>query len=205
MAVAACVAADQGLAVRRITSRFVLLVATAAILPLVGYGLISVSSLRDGTRVSVRMGNLRVAKQVAEQVSLYMRDNIRVLKSVGSGLASTGLTDWQQNRVLRDYVLQFPEFREITVFDSAGQSIATSALLKTRLAVPDAALRRTDRPFIAPLQLDNDLMPTTIIAVRLPRTELGANWVVGEMQLEELWRMVDKIKVGTQGYALLVG
>jgi signal transduction histidine kinase len=203
--VAACLAAAQGLAVKRITSRFVLLIATAAILPLVGYGLISVSSLRAGTRVSVRMGNLRVAKQVAEHVSLYMRDNIRVLKSVGSGLASTGLTDWQQNRMLRDYVLQFPEFREITVFDASGQSIATSALGKTRLVVHESALRRTDRPFIAPLQLDNDMMPTTVIAVPLPRSEHGASWVVGEMQLEELWRMVDKIRVGNEGYALLVG
>ena len=58
---------------RRITSRFVLLIATAAVLPLVLYGLVSVSSLRSGTDESVRTGNLNVAKQAAEQVSSYMQ------------------------------------------------------------------------------------------------------------------------------------
>src|SRR5439155_9217628 len=30
-------------------------------------------------------------------------------------------------------------------------------------------------------------------------------WVIGELSLEELWRMVDRIRVGSEGYALLVG
>jgi len=58
--------------VNRITSRFVLLIATAAVAPLVVYGVVSVSSLRKGTQVSVREGNLRVAQQIAEQVRLYL-------------------------------------------------------------------------------------------------------------------------------------
>jgi signal transduction histidine kinase len=37
-----------------------------------------------------------------------------------------------------------------------------------------------------------------------PRSQQDAGWVVGEIALEELWRMVDRIRVGTQGYALIV-
>jgi hypothetical protein len=92
---------------RRITSRFVLLIATAAILPLVVYGWVSISSLREGTRASVLDGNVKVAKQVAEQVSMYMRHNTRVLQSVGSELGATNMTPWQQERVVKDYVLEF--------------------------------------------------------------------------------------------------
>src|SRR5215213_11778595 len=91
--------------VRRITSRFVLLIATAAVLPLVLYGVVSVTSLRSGTNGSVRDGNLNVARQAAEQVSMYMQHNTRVLQSIGSELGSTGLTAWQQQRILKDYVL----------------------------------------------------------------------------------------------------
>ena len=46
---------------RRITSRFVLLIATAAVLPLIIYGAVSINSLRTGTNASVRDGNLKVA------------------------------------------------------------------------------------------------------------------------------------------------
>jgi signal transduction histidine kinase len=191
--------------VKRITSRFVLLIATAAILPLILYGYVSINSLRTGTRLSVLEGNKNVAKQVAEQVTMYMKHNTRVLQSVGTELGSTGLTAWQQERTLKDYVLGFREFREITIFDGAGRPLATSAVGNNRLTVPDQARRRPERPFIAPLKVDDDLLPTTTIAVRLPKSQQNVSWIVGEISLEELWRMVDTIRVGTSGYALIVG
>ena len=189
----------------RITSRFVLLIATAAVLPLVIYGLISINSLRSGTSTSVREGNLKLASQVAEQISLYMRHNTRVLQSLGAALGSTGLTTWQQERILKDLVLRFPEFREVTVFDGAGTPVASSAIRTTRLKVPAAARERQDIAYVAPLQLDDDILPTTTIALRLPTLDDDLHWVVGEISVEELWRMVDQIHVGERGFALLVG
>jgi len=191
--------------VKRITSRFVLLIATAAVLPLVLYGAISVRSLRNGTTSSASEGNKKVAKQVAEQVSLYMRGNTRVLRSIGAELSASALTPWQKERIVKDYVLQFPEFREITLFDDAGAPLVTSALSTSRLVVPEVARRRLDATYIAPVRLDDDSLPTTTIAVHLTQSQQGRGWIVGEIALEELWRMVDKIRVGNEGYALIVG
>jgi signal transduction histidine kinase len=196
---------QAGAAVNRITSRFVLLIATAAVLPLIVYGLISIRSLRNGTETSVRDGNLKVASQVAEQIEQYMRHNMRVLQSLGAELGSTGLTIWQQERMLKDLVLQFPEFREITVFDSQRAPVATSAIRKTRLQVPEAIRDRQHVPYVAPVQVDDDILPTTTIVVRLPTSTEAISWVVGEISVEELWRMVDRIHVGERAYALLVG
>jgi signal transduction histidine kinase len=190
--------------VRRITSRFVLLIATAAFLPLALYGAVSVSSLRSGTDESVRAGNLNVAKQAAEQVEDYMQHNTRVLQLLGSELGSIGLTPWQLEQTIRGYHLNFPEFHEITLFDSASQPIATSAVGKTKLEVPQEALRHPDRPYIEPLSLDEDGMPTTRITVRLPHVQNDAGWIVGEISLESLWRMVGRIRIGEHGYALIV-
>ena len=187
---------------RRITSRFVLLIATAAILPLIVYGAISIGSLRRGTTESVTDGNKKVAKQVAEQVAQYMRSNTRVLQSIGAELGANQLTTWQQERLLKDYVIQFQEFREITLFDSSGAALVTSAVRKTRLSVP---AQSKDNTYIAPVRVDDDLLPTTNIAVRLTRSQKDVAWIVGEIALEELWKMVEKIRVGQQGYALIIG
>jgi signal transduction histidine kinase len=191
--------------VKRITSKFVLLIATAAVAPLILYGYVSIGRLRSGTETSVREGNLKVAKQVAEQVNMYMQHNSRVLESVGTELGAAELAPWQQDRILKDYVLGFPEFREITVFDRTAKPLVTSALETTRLNVPEQAQRRTEKQYIAPLAFDDDLLPTTTIAVRLSRFRQDTGWVVGEIALEELWKMVDRIHVGTTGYALIVG
>ena len=151
----------------RITSRFVLLIASAAVAPLVLYGLISVTYLRSGTQDSVTNGNLQVAGQVSERIRLYFDNNVRVLRSVGRELLDTHLAKWQQERVLRNHVLDFPEFREVTLFDPGGRLLATSRLVRTQIALPDPASISESGVYIAPLQLDNDALPTTIISVRL--------------------------------------
>lgn len=189
---------------RRITSRFVLLIATAAVLPLLIFGYFSIDSLRSGTESSVREGNRKAAKQVSEQVSMYMQHNTRVLQLVGNNLSATDLAPWQQDFILKHAVLQFREFREITMFDRAGMPVASSALGATRLLVEEAARKRPDNPYIAPVKVDDDLLPTATIAVRLARSEQETGWIVGEISLEALWGMVDRIRVGSQGYALIV-
>jgi signal transduction histidine kinase len=190
---------------KRITSRFVLLIATAAVLPLVLYGAVSVRSLRNGTQGSVTDGNLKVAEQVAAQVDLYVRSNTRVLQSIGAELNAISVTPWEQERVLKDYVIQFPEFREITLFDAAGTALVTSAIDKTRLVVPERARQRADRPYTSPAKVDDDLLPTTTIAVGIARANKTPAWIVGEIALEELWRTIDRIRIGEKGYALIVG
>jgi len=141
----------------RITSRFVLLIATAAVLPLVIYGAISVRSLRSGTSQSVRDGNQRMAERVANQIGQYLRDNIRVLQSVSAEISGTSLEGWQQERILKDYVLSFPEFREVTLFDAAGQPLATSAIGAPRVRLPVDAAVKERSTYIAPVRVDDDL------------------------------------------------
>jgi signal transduction histidine kinase len=190
--------------VKRITTQFALLIATAAVAPLVIYGVVSVTSLRRGTQSSVREGNLRVAAQVAEQVQLYVDNNTRVLRSVGAEVTSTHLEPWQQVRILRDHILAFREFREVSLFDANGGLIATSRLGQTGLAPPAPGTPLRDGVYVAPFRVDDDLLPTTDIAIRLAGGAGEPEWVVGEISLEQLWRMVDRIRVGQHGYALIV-
>jgi signal transduction histidine kinase len=188
----------------RITSRFVLLIASAAVAPLVIYGLISIVNLQSGTEQSVSQGNLRVAGQVAEQIGQYIDHNTRVLKSVGLELRGINLEAWQQSRVLKDYVIDFPEFREITFFGAGGRMVATSRAGEATLTVPEAGDVSEAGIFIAPLQLDEDNLPRTTIAIKVMPAGQEAGWVVGEIALEELWRTVDRVRVGNEGFALLV-
>ncbi|HET7221339.1 MAG TPA: sensor histidine kinase [Vicinamibacterales bacterium] len=182
-----------------------LLIATAAVAPLVVYGAISLFGLQRGTESSVREGNLRVAEQVAQQFGQYIEHNTRVLKSVGLELRGVELQPWQQSRVLADYVLDFPEFREITFFGAGGRMIATSRVADPTLSIPPASDVGSDGIYIAPVQLDEDNLPRTTIAVRIVPAGKEPGWVVAEIALEELWRTVDRVRVGKEGFALLVG
>ena len=188
----------------RITSRFVLLIASAAVAPLVIYGVVSLLNLQNGTKSSVIEGNKRVAERAAHQIGQYVEHNTRVLKSVGLELRGIKLEPWQQTRVLKDYVILFPEFREITFFTIGGRMVATSRMGDATLSVPDAADVGEDGVYVAPLEIDVDTLPRTTIAVRISPANEEPGWVIGEIALEELWRTVDNVRIGEHGFAFLL-
>lgn len=183
-----------------LTRRMALLVTTAALAPLLVFGAVAWWTVSSSTRSSVVASNHALAARSAESISLYIQSSLRLLRSVASDLQGTGLSEWQQNRVLRNFVLQIPEFRELTLFDDSGAVLASSRLSRSSLDpisdVPPGEIA------ILPVELDEDLLPRTQVTLRL-RDDTGAS-LAAELRLETLWRLVDEIRLGGQGRAALI-
>lgn len=185
--------------------RFAAMLATAAVLPLLIYGVVSVYSLREGTRRTVTEGNLDVARQVGEQVSRYITTNLRILGALADEVGSAGIEPARQDRVLKSFVLRFPDFRELTAFDTSGAVIATSRVGSPGVATPGSDGTELHGVRMSPVFVDNDLLPTMLVAAPLRRGAARAGWLVGEFSIEELWRLTDRVRAGTAGYAMVVG
>ena len=188
---------------KKITTRFALLMAAAAVVPLLGYGAVSILSLRTGAQQAVIQGNLNVAGRAAEQIELYVTGSVKILKAVAADLQQTGLETWQKDRILKNFVLQFPEFRELTLLDDNGRATVSSSLGPPSASVPGSEGVNVEGALMSNFSVDDDLLPTAVVAVRLD-DNVNKGWLVGRLNLEELWRMVDRIRVGDQGYALVV-
>ncbi len=188
----------------RIRGRFALLVATAAVLPLIVFGWVAAGSLSTGTRQSVMSGNVLVATRAAEQIEQYVTHAIRTLQAIATDLQGTALTPWQQERILRNYVLAFPMFREIALFDRSGRPIAGSRLVPTTLGAPSSMSFDQNGVAWSPVTIDEDLLPRTIVSVQVTPGSADGGQLVAEMRLEEMWRLVDRLRVGGTGFALLV-
>jgi signal transduction histidine kinase len=173
-------------------------------LPLVVYGAVSIVSLRNATRTSVISGNENVARRVAEQIGLYVQTNVDILQSVAGNLADTNLAQWQQDRILKNAVLDFPEFREITLYDAAGNQLASSRVGSSKLQFPQSGTAFGTNITLSRIGIDDDFLPTAVVGIKLTQLGQSAGSLVGEISLEEMWRMVDRIRVGDQGYALVV-
>jgi signal transduction histidine kinase len=195
----------MGFKIRHIATRFALILAIAAILPLVAYGVVSILSLRNGTRESIITGNLNVATRAADEIRRYVSGHTDILKALGADLQDTGLQRSQQDRIVKNYVLEFPEFREITLFDESGAPIASSRVGAPHVSVPRSpVVTLSSGVAMSPIRVDDDLLPTTVFAVHLTRLNQPSGWLVGEFSLEQMWRMVDQIRIGDHGYALVV-
>src|SRR5499427_2266896 len=192
------------LRIRHIAARFALLLALAAVVPLIGYGIVSILSLQSGTRQEVIQGNENVAMRAAEEIRRYVTTNAELLKALAANLQDPSLTSTQQDRVLKNYVLQVREFREITLFDEAGAAIATSRIGKPRVEVQKNAPLLIDGVSMSGIRVDEDLLPSTVFAIHLMKLGAPAGWLVGQFSLEEMWRTVDRIRIGEHGYALVL-
>ena len=177
--------------------------AAAAVMPLLAYGAVSMYSLRTGAQETVVQGNLNVARQVSEQIDLYVTGSVKILKAVAADLQQTGLEPWQQDRILKNYVLEFPEFRELTLIDESGRQTISSRIGKPTVTVPGSDSIKIDGTLMSRFSVDNDLLPTAVLAAPVTDSQ-RQGWLVGRLNLEEMWRMVDRIRVGSQGYALVV-
>jgi two-component system, NtrC family, sensor kinase len=190
--------------IRRISTRFALLLGLAAVAPLVAYGVVSIFSLQRGTRESIVNGNRNVAVRAAEEIRRYVMTNAALLKALAADLQDTGLSAGQQDQILKNYVLQFREFREITLFDESGAAIVSSRIGKPRITIPKDATLPIEGVAMSPMRVDEDMLPTSTFAIHLTRLNKPAGWLAGEISLEEMWRMVDQIRIGEHGFAMVV-
>src|SRR3954471_23288491 len=165
--------------VRHIAVRFALLLGVAAVLPLVAYGVASILSLQRGTRESVVNGNRNVAVRAAEEIRRYVVTNAELLKALAADLQDTGLNTRQQDQILKNYVLQFREFRELTLFDESGAMVASSRVGKPRVTIPKDSNLVIDGVAMSPIKVDQDLLPTSVFAIRLMRLNQPAGWLAG--------------------------
>lgn len=187
---------------RTITTRFAMLVATAAVAPLLVSGIVSLNMLRTGTRQSAVEVAVRVAAEASDHIQEYINGNVKLLQLLATDLRILELDADDQREILADSVLDFPEFRELTLFDPGGRAIASSRLGPPRTSVPPAA--DAQPVVITPIEIDDDLLPKASLAVQITRFDRPVAWLVGELSLEALWRLVDEIRIGQRGFTLLV-
>ena len=187
----------------RLTRRFAIAGSLAAILPLLLYGAASLRALRQGTRQSVTAGMVSLTNRTAEQIDDWVTRTTAQVVALAAQLHGTRMESWQVERALRNWSLAFPEFRELVLYDAGSRP-----LVSTRLTLADARAPLLDRPGplgtrVSPLTIDDDLLPTFHVGVRL---DAGGtqNLLVATMSLERIWRVVDDLRVGRYGYAMLI-
>ena len=100
-----------------ITRRMALLVTTAALAPLLVFGLVAGRTLSRSTRDSVVETHRAIAARAASAIELYFDASQRLVTSAGADLEAVGLSRAQQNQVLRYHLHLMKEIKSITLFD----------------------------------------------------------------------------------------
>src|SRR3990172_3002322 len=190
----------------KVSRKLILLLILAALVPITLFGIIAIWTARDMARKIVVEENLAVARRASHQIKQYVDNGIAILEAMAQNLGKTDLLTWQKERIVKNYAIQFEQFHSIDLADESRQIIATSQLNTAskdenrEMAVKTALSGEIYRSKVF---ISENFVPSMIVG--LPVKALGEiqGAVVGELNLIEMWRLVDSIRIGKEGYALI--
>ena len=198
-------AAGSGVAMKTIRARLAVLVATAAIAPLLAYGVVSLQLLRSATNV---VGDRRGARPPPStppaRSTRYIHHNLDLLTAVASDLQYTALTRGQQERILRNNVAVLPGLQRADAVRRRRHARWRRAGCTSRRWCSARPAGQPGGRASPPIQIDAALLPSTVISLHLDHAGPPVAYLVGRLSLEELWRVVDRVRVGGRGHAVLV-
>ncbi len=192
---------------KKISSKLIVLLVLSALIPMVTFGTISIWTSRRATYASVSQGNLNVAQRAAEQIELYVSNSINVLKALAENINRADLKDWQKERIIKNYVINFEEFEQIYITDKEGREVVTTRLgmePEDRSGEPAFKTAISGETYRSEVFISDNLVPSMSIAVPLKRLNQIDGVIAAEINLVNMWNLVDSIRIGKEGYAFVV-
>jgi two-component system NtrC family sensor kinase len=192
---------------KKISNKLIILLILAALIPLAVFGMLSIMTSRSANYETVSKGNLNVARRAADQIELYVTNAIFVLRAIAENINRTYLEDWQKERVIKNFVLNFEEFHQIYLTDQDGRQIATTKLgaeLTDKSDDPAFKAAVNGEVYQSDVYISKNLTPYMTIALPIKKLNEVDGVIVAEINLIDMWNLVDGIKIGKKGFAFVV-
>src|SRR3989338_8644985 len=183
---------------KKISSKLILFLALSALAPLLLFGIISILSSRNTAYKSISEGNLNVAVRAAEQIDLYVTNGIRILNAIAQNINRTNLNDWQKETIIKNYVNNFAEFETTPLSPPSEGGEGGGNKTEAFSTVSKSDVYKSE------VFISDNLVPLMTIAVPIIRLNEFEGMITGEINLTNMWRLVDSIRIGNSGFAFVV-
>lgn len=186
----------------RIALKLVLLLLAASFLPLILFGTIAFRQVRSATERSVTEGNVNVSRRAAEQIDQYVRGAVAVLESGAENISNADLKPWQKERILKNQVNRFDAFNRLEIRSPDGSVVAGSEVTTKPLSEREAKVfeeAKSGKTALSEVFIKDDLTPALDVAVPIRTLGEVSGVLLADMNLLQMWYLVDSIKIGKQG------
>ncbi|HKZ72107.1 MAG TPA: cache domain-containing protein, partial [Nitrospirota bacterium] len=192
--------------VKSLSTKLIILLITAVLVPLSLYGTLSIGTSRHYNFKIITEGNSNVAKRAAAEINLYVTNSIAILNALSQNIGRFNIPAHEQELILSNYVLNFPEIQEICITDSAGKKIISADGRSPDSRCDDIAYHAAIRGEIykSEVFISTNMAPSMTIAMPIKRLNTVEGAAIADISLIAMWRLVDSIKIGESGYAFVI-
>ncbi len=191
---------------RSISAKLIAILVIAVFVPLIVYGGLSIWLSRYYNSKVVTDGNINVAKRAAEEIDLYVINRVSILNALLQTLGRFNIPLEEQKMILKNYVLNFPEFKYICILDKQGKELISANNSLHDLTLRDNSFKRAlkGEVYKSEVYLSKNKIPQMTIAVPVKNHNAIQFVAVADISLLPMWSLVDSIRIGDSGYAFVV-
>ncbi len=192
---------------RRLWVQIIPVFLLAVALPVVLLGVSLLKTSERAMRDEVLASHKEIAVMAARGITLFMEGAQGVMRSTSTILDVVYPSPWRQETVLVELVLDQSTFIRAVSVDTDGRPWASSELGRplpqpTRKDILDTALR--EGVYLSDVEMLDDRTPYMTLVTPIKKMGKAVGYLIGDVNLRGVWDVVDGIRLGKTGHALLV-
>jgi len=175
--------------------------------PMIFLGFLLINRSESIVRGAVLNGHKEIIVRTAQEINLMLKQPQEILTSTAALLGIIHAQPWQQETMLVELALNQPIFMQVLSIDLSGKVIANSELGKNLAFYSDKNVIeqiQEGRNYLSELKFQNGQIPYLTMAVPLKVKGKINGALAANVDLRDLWRVVDRIKLNHTGSVFLV-
>jgi len=179
----------------------------SCLVPLIFFGTMAVRRAVEAQHEAISRGNALVAERSAEQIGQYVAMLRDVLRALSENINRPGIDRNLQESIVRNYIINFKQFQEITLVNSRGRELITQGIVsgeKGRLSDEAIKAGLKGKEALSEVFITQAMTPAVFMAVPLRRLSGISVALLAQVNLVEMWNLVDSLKIGESGHAMVV-
>ena len=192
---------------RKIQRRLILNFVGLGVLPILIASFLLIGLTENTVQTYIFERNLEIARGASNGVSLFVKEPLTILNTMAQSRDIIEMERFTQSRYINKIQNSYSIFRKIYILDRSGVSVVTTSFgeeLKNFQREPEYYVPITGKEYFSNVNFTPSNFPAMSIALPIRRYNTVEGILVGEIDLKNIWNLLDSIQVGKTGFAMLI-
>lgn len=192
---------------RKISNRMLLTYVGIGALPLIIVSVILISLTRNTVQSYIYERNMETARRASNEIFLFVKEPLSILKTTALSRDIVEMDPFAQGTLINKMKDEISIFRKIFVVSDSGKVTATTRFGEEKSFVGGAPFflrARNGEEFLSDVYFSESGYPLLTIAEPIRQYDQFVGVLAGEIDLKNIWNLVDSITIGNTGFAFLL-
>lgn len=189
-------------------AKLIFLLVISALSPLLIYGGLSLYGFQLALMQNIEKSYSEISARMAEEINFFLTGSKNLLETLSQDLSETDLTEQQTERIVENYVIRFPQFLKIVLYNEERQLVLKTSLKSSDKDLPSYDLLSSvieEKGFVASKPyLSEELSPVLWFLIPMKSKSGDTTILAAHVDLLQMWRWISKTELGQDAYISVV-